>query len=87
MSKRIDGWNLLRVLNNIITLIPWFCVGDSNEAMSADELNRSNSHPNWQLYNFRNVVYDCSFMNLGWQGYKYTWTNNHEIALTMVKLG
>lgn len=53
-------------------------MGDFNEVLSNDEIEGDSSRPNWQTRNFRNVVNGCGFVDLGWQGYKYIWVNNHD---------
>ncbi|KAM7513296.1 hypothetical protein LguiB_012171 [Lonicera macranthoides] len=55
----------------------WLCLGNFNEVLSLDELVGLNPHPNWQLRNFRNLVDECGFTDLGWTGHKYKWGNNH----------
>lgn len=39
--------------------------GDFNEVLTLDELDGLQSPPNWQLSNFRVIVYECEFVDLG----------------------
>lgn len=38
-----------------------------------------NSRRLTQMQSFRNVVDDCGLYNLGFSGYKYTWSNRREV--------
>lgn len=46
--------------------------------LSLDELEGLNPRPNWQIRNFPNVVDECRFTHLGWNGHKFMCTNNHD---------
>uniref|UniRef100_A0A2N9EX83 Reverse transcriptase domain-containing protein n=1 Tax=Fagus sylvatica TaxID=28930 RepID=A0A2N9EX83_FAGSY len=68
------GWDLLRVLRSHHTL-PWFCGGDFNELLQAEEKWGRVARPEHQMREFRRVVDDCGFVDLGFVGSPYTWWN------------
>ena len=84
-QRRDESWDLLRRLKAQSTL-PWVCMGDFNEILKADEkfgrLGRSES----QMQGFRNVVDDCGFMDLGFTGPRFMWTNNRPRDMTWERL-
>lgn len=57
-------------------------LGDFNEVLSLEELNGLQPRPNWQIRNFIMVVDNCALANLGWHGYTFTWSNNHDNSAT-----
>ena len=64
--------NLLRHLANSSSL-PWVCLGDSNDLLSSAEKRGNRAHPNWKFNWFCEVVFDAGFVNLGMEGYQFTW--------------
>ena len=49
--KRIKTWNLMRLLHQQVTL-PWICIGDFNEILSANEKQGGEPRSEWQMANF-----------------------------------
>jgi hypothetical protein len=58
--------------------LPWLCIGDFNEVLSAEEHFGGNQRDNWQIAQFQDVVADCGFSDLGFSGLPYTWDNRQE---------
>ena len=55
--------------------LPWFLIGNFNEILHSDEYWGSGSRPFNQIAKFTRVVDDCSLIDLGYRGPKYTWCN------------
>jgi hypothetical protein len=68
---RKNSWFLLRFLRAQHDA-PWLCLGDFNEVLSTDEYFGANSREWWQ------IVEDCRFVDLGFNGLPYTWDNRQE---------
>ena len=49
--KCIETWNLMRLLHQKVTL-PWICIGDFNEILSANEKQGGEPRSEWQMANF-----------------------------------
>ncbi|KAG6645720.1 hypothetical protein CIPAW_08G141600 [Carya illinoinensis] len=50
-------------------------MGDLNEIMFHHERQGRNPIPKSQLAAFRDVIEDCGLRDLGFNGYKFTWSN------------
>ena len=84
-SKREESWALLRRLNSQSTL-PWCCMGDFNELVRLEEKQGRHSRSERQMQLFRDVLDDCGFVDLGFNGPKFTWTNNRLGDMTWERL-
>ena len=73
-ARRGESWELQLQLNAAISL-PWFLIRDFNEILHSDEYWGSGSRPANQIAEFTRVVDDCSLMDLGYRGPKFTWCN------------
>ncbi|XP_075662915.1 uncharacterized protein LOC142632377 [Castanea sativa] len=73
-SKRGESWELMRHLHASHSL-PWFLNGDFNGILHSDEYWGSGSRPFNQIAEFTRVVDDCSLIDLGYRGPKFTWCN------------
>lgn len=71
-SRRQASWNLLRSLANVSSL-PWVCIGDFNDLLAANEKRGRHEHASWKLRGFNRAVNDCGLIDLGMEGYKFTW--------------
>ena len=71
-TRRRDSWNLLRYLATISSL-PWVCLGDFNDLLSNSEKRGRRAQPNWKLNGFREAVADAGLVDLGMEGYQFTW--------------
>ena len=56
----------------------WLCVGDYNDILFQDEKLGGNPRAMRKLLNFQCFVADCELMDLGFNGYRFTWRNNRE---------
>jgi hypothetical protein len=73
-TKRHESWALLNHLRSFAPL-PWLCVGDFNEITAQSEKTGVVLRKESQMSQFRDVLEDCHFSDLGFTGSKYTWTN------------
>ena len=74
-EDKCKTWNVIASLNN--SALPWLCFGDFNELLAQQEKRGDPPKPQGLVDNFLKVVYECNFMDLGFTGYSYTWSNNH----------
>uniref|UniRef100_A0A2N9I6M1 CCHC-type domain-containing protein n=1 Tax=Fagus sylvatica TaxID=28930 RepID=A0A2N9I6M1_FAGSY len=83
---RVRSWALLRQLYALADL-PWVLIGDFNEISALEEKYGREDRSLRQMANFREVLLDCSLMDLGFIGSEFTWSNNREDeALVRVRL-
>ena len=71
IARRHEAWTKLRALKSRPEK-PWLCYGDFNEIIKQDEKLRGARRPYNQMQQFREVIYECGFMDLGFKGFKYT---------------
>ncbi|XP_075654705.1 uncharacterized protein LOC142624853 [Castanea sativa] len=74
-AKRWESWDLLRHLHSVGSY-PWLLMGDFNEILHPDEYWGKGARPFTQIIEFQRVVDDCSLLDLGFEGPKFTWCNN-----------
>ena len=79
--KREALWNLLRRLN-VQFKLPWCCMGDFNELVRIEEKHGRHNRLERQMQLFRDVLDECGFVDLGFAGPKFTWTNNRPRDMT-----
>ena len=72
MQKRHKSWAKLRNLKSMGTS-PWLCAEDFNEITRQSEKIGGRTRPHSQMQLFRDALDDCSFMDLGYVGFPYTW--------------
>ncbi|XP_030970777.1 uncharacterized protein LOC115991179 [Quercus lobata] len=78
-EERCMLWNNLRMLANMHDL-SWALMGDFNEVLSVDEKYGGNPICQRRVRAIRECMNDCSIMDLGFTGPKYTWTNKRELG-------
>uniref|UniRef100_A0A2N9FN80 Protein kinase domain-containing protein n=1 Tax=Fagus sylvatica TaxID=28930 RepID=A0A2N9FN80_FAGSY len=83
--KREESWTLLRQLNSQNTL-PWCCMGDFNELVRLEKKQGRHTRSERQMQMFRDVLDECGFVDLGFTGPKFTWTNNRVGDMTWERL-
>ncbi|KAL8465963.1 hypothetical protein ACS0TY_035172 [Phlomoides rotata] len=71
-SLRHLSWNLLRQLASINNL-PWVCIRDFNDLLSADDKKGHVDHPQWLFRGSQDAVFDCALIDIPLMGYKFTW--------------
>ncbi|KAL5817683.1 hypothetical protein ACOSQ3_026061 [Xanthoceras sorbifolium] len=76
-DMRFHSWNLLRRLARLSKL-PWLVGGDFNEVLLLDEKLGGRVKTLSALSNFRDAVDDCCLMDMGFRGYKFTWSNRQD---------
>ena len=73
--RRMEAWNKLRGLNTR-SGIPWLCVGDFNEISRQDENLGGAMRSHNQMQQFQDVIDECGFIDLGYEGSKFTWSKH-----------
>ena len=63
----------------------WLCAGDFNEIFQAHEILRGCLRLSRQMEDFRAVLDDYGFQDLGYIGNKFTWYNGHKEGYTIWK--
>ena len=76
------AWATLRRLKAKYS-IPWCCVGDFNEITRAHEKLGGRQRPKRQMQEFRDVLDECGFKDLGYEGGKFTWGNGQREGYTI----
>ena len=69
-----ETWRLMRHLRAQASL-PWLCLGDFNEIMCSEKRNCRTPKPLQPMLEFQNTLLHYGLVDLGFQGYKYTWRN------------
>uniref|UniRef100_A0A2N9H3A9 Uncharacterized protein n=1 Tax=Fagus sylvatica TaxID=28930 RepID=A0A2N9H3A9_FAGSY len=82
---REESWTLLRRLSSLFSL-PWCCLGDFNELTRAEEKQGRIHRSETQMQRFRDAIDDCGFLDLGYHGPSFTWTNNRGGDMTWERL-
>lgn len=70
-KKRHELWARLRSLKARGT-VPWICVSDFNEISKQSEKKGGRIRPHTQMQPFRDVLDECSFMDMGFVGSLFT---------------
>jgi len=73
-ESKYKTWDLIASLNT--SNLPWLCFSDFNEIMAHQEKRGGSSKPQVLIDSFLHIVSECSFKDLGFTGYPYTWNNN-----------
>ena len=76
-TRRNEAWDKLRSLNSRPER-PWLCCGEFNEIIIQDENLGGATRSHNQMQQFRDVIDECGFMDLGFEGPKYTWSRHFE---------
>ena len=76
------SWSCLRSLKRRNS-IPWLCAGDFNEIIRSHEKVGGCQRPARQMEDFREVLDECGFRDLGFVGGKFTWCNGHPNGFTI----
>ncbi|KAK2435568.1 hypothetical protein QL285_020615 [Trifolium repens] len=58
----------------------WLCVGDLNDMLSGEDKKGGNSRTLSQLSLGRQTIDACGLLDMGFEGYPFTWTNGREGA-------
>lgn len=71
-NHRRDSWSLLRSLK-CKSQLPWCIIGDLNDLLLQSGKRGNTPHPNYLLNGFRQAVESCNLLDIGMQGYPFTW--------------
>lgn len=74
-ANRFRSWELLRRLAGQSELA-WEVGGDFNEILSSEEKIGGDPRAAHLIDSFRSALIDCSLMDMGFVGEKFTWSNN-----------
>jgi hypothetical protein len=75
--NRSKIWDLIRRLEGLYQL-PWCCLGDFNEIVKLEEMHGRFSRSKRQMQAFQDVLDDCGLVDLGFNGFPFTWCNNRD---------
>jgi hypothetical protein len=78
------AWDILRELFTHHQF-PWLCGGDFNELLRDEEKWGRVACSETQMAQFRSVVDDCGFVDLGYSGPQYTWWNKRDGAARVLE--
>ena len=78
----MESWNKLQWLHQKSSL-PWICAGDFNEILKSQEKLGGKPRPNGQMQDFRDVLDECGFTDMGYVGNKYTWYKHYQNGNTI----
>ena len=76
------SWATLRRLKAKY-LLPWICAGDFNKIIRAYEKLGGRLRPFKQMQDFRDVLDEYAFRDLGFVGGKFTWRNGQRDGNTI----
>ena len=71
---KCETWHLIRHLQGR-TSLPWVCLSDFNEILSFDERNCRIPKLLRPMQDFQTILLHRGLIDLGFQGYRYTWRN------------
>lgn len=81
-SRQKRTWDLLRRLG-AQSGRDWMCMGDFNEILLHREKEGGRTTPEWRLRHFREALVHNDLCDLRFNGYPYTWSDNHEAPNTI----
>ena len=76
-QMKTETWRLMRHLKNR-SILPWLCIGNYNEILHSGEKNGRHPRPLPLMVAFQNTLLACRLIDLGYNGYMYTWWNGRE---------
>ncbi|EPS60814.1 hypothetical protein M569_13987, partial [Genlisea aurea] len=62
---------------------PWLVAGDFNEVCFSSEFLSRNRRPQEQMTLFRSALADCGLLDINFEGFPYTWSNNRKYPDTV----
>ena len=74
--NHMESWNKIRWLHQKYSL-PWIYAGDFNEILKSHEKVGGRPRLNGQMQEFRDVLDECGFIDMGYSGNKFTWYKNY----------
>ena len=82
IARRYEAWNKLTNLNSQMKK-PWLCYGDFNEITIQDEKLGVASRLHHQMQQYREVINEFGFMDLGFEGSKFTWSKHFNNGISI----
>ncbi|XP_075665387.1 uncharacterized protein LOC142635056 [Castanea sativa] len=76
-QRKSETWRLMRHLHARASL-PWVCIGDFNEILASEEKNGRIRRPMAPMLEFRHTLLHCGLVDLGFNGYRFTWRNGRD---------
>ena len=74
-SRWSEAWDSLRTLNHH-PKVPWMYAGDFNEIIRQEEKLGGAIRHHGQMQLFRDVLDKCGFLDLGFEGNRFTWSKH-----------
>ncbi|EPS71506.1 hypothetical protein M569_03261 [Genlisea aurea] len=74
-NQRPEAWETLQRLS-IQRSQPWLVAGDFNEVCYPSEFSSRTCRPQPQMALFRSTLNDCGLLDIKFEGFPYTWSNN-----------
>ena len=72
-------WSNIEEVGRLYTL-PWLMIGDFNEVLCGEDKFRGHQVNINQAMEFKACLNSCSFVDLGFAGPKYIWTNKRQLT-------
>lgn len=69
-----ETWTMLKNLHTRAAL-PWACIRDFNEVLQSSKKSGRLPKPLRVMQEFQNSLVQCDLVDIGYQGYPYTWRN------------
>ena len=79
LAERRILWSNIEEIGQLHNL-PWLMVGDFNEVLSGEDKFGGNHINLNRALEFKSCLDSCNFVDLGFAGPKYTWTNKRQLS-------
>ena len=79
LAKRRILWSNIEKVGQLHNL-PWLMIGDFNEVLGGEDKFGGNQINLNRALEFKECLDSCNFVDLGFVGPKYTWTNKRQIS-------
>ena len=84
LTKRRILWSNIEKVGQLHNL-PWLMIGDFNEVLGGEDKFGGNQINLNRALEFKECLDSCNFVDLGFVGPKYTWTNKRQISDLILK--
>jgi ribonuclease HI len=78
--EEFNKWKTWKLISQLSTQIEsnWICIGDLNDILSSNEKLGGIARSQSQMGIGRQCVEECGLIDLGFEGYPYTWSNGRQ---------
>lgn len=84
-GQKSKTWDMIRSLGSVPTL-PWILTGDFNDVLYESEKQGGNVCDLTSITRFKDAIESCGLKDLGFSGYKFTWSNRRGEAVIEERL-